>query len=61
MVACHDLAMMELRRVEVSDMRRCFMVDREFEHLVEVAVVESAVPSDGQCVPAHDAGGRSRG
>ena len=57
MVARHDPAMMELGRVEVADMRRRSMVDREFQHLVEVAVVEPAVPPDRQGIPAHDAGG----
>ena len=30
--------------------------DRQLEHLVEVAVVERAVPADRQRVPAHEAG-----
>ncbi len=61
MVARDDPAMMELSGIKVADMRRRSVINREFEHLVEVTVVESAVPSDGQRVPAHDAGGCSRG
>ena len=36
------------------------MVDWEFQHLVEIAIVEPAVPADGQGMPAHDTGGGSR-
>ena len=32
--------------------------NRQIEHLVEVAVVERAVPADRERVAAHDAGGR---
>jgi len=39
MVARHDSAPVELRRIEVSDMRRRSMVDRKFQHLIEIAIV----------------------
>ena len=57
MVARDDLAVMELSGIEVADVRRRSVINRKFEHLVEVTVVEFAVPSDGQRVTAHDAGG----
>ena len=51
--------MVKLRRVEVSDMRRASMVDQEFQHLIEIAVIQSAIPSDGQGIATHDVGGGS--
>ena len=57
MVARRDPAMMELGWVEVSDMRRRSMVDRKLQHLVEIAVVQPAIPPNRQGIPTHDAGG----
>ena len=50
MVARRDLALIELNRIKVSDMGWRTMVHRQIEHLVEVAVVEGAVPTHGDCV-----------
>src|SRR5262245_33827074 len=59
-VAGDDAAAFEARRVEVAHVRRRAVVERQVEHLVEVAVVQAAVPADRQRVAAHHAGGRRR-
>ena len=56
MVTRRDLAVIELSRIEVADMGRRTMVHRQIEHLVEVTVVERAVPTHGDRVATHDAG-----
>ncbi len=56
MVARCDLALIELRRIKVADMSGRAMIHRQIEHLVEVAVVEGAVPAHRDRVAAHDAG-----
>ena len=45
MVARRDLAVIELIRIKVADMGGCTMAHRQIEHLVEVAVVEGAIPT----------------
>ena len=55
MVARCDLALIELNRIEVADMGGRAMVHWQIEHLVEIAVVQGAVPAYGDCVAAHDA------
>src|SRR5215210_5538029 len=60
MVARHNATLMQLRGIEVSDVRGKAIGDRHVEHLIEVAIIQSAVPAHRQRVPAHDAG-RSRG
>ncbi len=59
MVACRDLPPIELNRIEVADMGGRTIVHRQAEHLVEVTVVEGAVPTHGDGVAAHDASGGS--
>jgi len=59
MVVGDDLAMLELSRVEVSDMGRHAMVNRKVEHLVEVAIVQSAIPANREGRAAHHTGGSS--
>jgi hypothetical protein len=39
MIVGYDPAVKKVNRIEVSDVRRRSMVDREFQHLVEIAVV----------------------
>src|SRR5688572_62249 len=56
MIARGDLAPIELRRIKVADMGGGAMIHRQIEHLVEVAVVESAIPAHRDCVAAHDTG-----
>jgi hypothetical protein len=46
MIAGNDLTMLELSRIEVSDVAWGAMVDRKVEHLVEVAIVQSAIPAN---------------
>ena len=46
MVAYRDLSLIQLHRVEVADMGWRAMVHRQIQHLVEVAVIESAIPAD---------------
>ncbi len=60
MVARGDLAPIELRRIKVADMSGRAMVHRQIEHLVEVAVVQRAIPAHGDRVAAHDTGRGSR-
>ena len=55
MVARRDLALIELNWIKVADISGGTMVDRQIEHLVEVAVVEGAIPAHGDRVAAHDA------
>jgi hypothetical protein len=57
MVARGNAAPVETRRIKVADVRRRIAVYREFQHLIEVAIVESAIPAYGEGIPAHDAGG----
>src|SRR5678809_81487 len=45
-VARRDLAVIELCRIKVPDMSWRTMAHRQVEHLVEVAVVERAVPTN---------------
>ena len=45
MVARRDLAVIELSRIKVADMGWRTMVYRQIKHLVEVAVVEGAIPA----------------
>ena len=56
MVARGDPASVELRWIEVANMSRYPMTHRQIEHLVEVAVVEGAIPAHGDRVAAHDTG-----
>ena len=56
MVAGCDLALMESIQIKVTDMSGRTMAHRQIEHLVEVAVVERAVPTYRDCISAHDAG-----
>ena len=53
MLVEHDVAIFQYGQIEVVEvvLARYFQV----EHLVEVAVVEEAVPADGDGVAAHDA------
>ncbi len=60
MVARDDLSMMELCRIEVPDVRRRTMVNRKVEHLVEVAIVQSTIPSNREGRATHHTGS-SRG
>src|SRR5437870_5929611 len=56
MVARRDLALIEWSRIKVADMSGRTIIYRQIEHLVEVAVVEGAIPAHGDRVAAHDAG-----
>src|SRR5262245_66340779 len=49
------LAREAVERLDVEDAARA-PAERDLQHLVEVAVVERAVPADGDEVPAHEAG-----
>src|SRR5581483_6320296 len=42
--------------VEVADMPNRSLIDRQFQHLIEVAIVESPIPADRQGVTAHHPG-----
>lgn len=55
MVARRDLALIELNRIEVPNMCGCTIPHRQIEHLIEITVIEGAIPTDGKGVTAHDA------
>jgi hypothetical protein len=44
----------------IADMANRLIGHRQIEHLIEVAIVDAAVPADRERVPAHDAGRRGR-
>src|SRR5256885_445336 len=54
-VARRDPAVMELPQIKVANMGRRTMAHRQIEHLVEVAVVEGAIPTHRDRIAAHDA------
>ncbi len=46
MLAGDDAALMQPRGVEVADVRGRAVIQRQFQHLIEVAIVERTVPAD---------------
>jgi len=56
MIAYRDLTMGEPLEVKLANVGRRAVVNYQIKHLVEVAIVQSAVPADGKCVTAHDVG-----
>lgn len=45
MIPGGDLTVMELCRIELSDVRGSAVTDRKLQHLVEIAIVKCAVPA----------------
>ena len=60
MVVDDDFAVFQPFHIKIHDIVRSAVIDHKIEHLVEVAIVERAVPSDGKGCPAHDIGKRGR-
>src|SRR5262249_13438771 len=56
----HDRALLERGPVEITNVTGRGRFHRQLEHLIEVAVVKGAVPTDRQGVSAHDAPCRRR-
>ena len=54
MISRHDSPLVELRQIEVANVARSAMIHGKVEHLVEVTVIQGAIPSDGQGIAAHD-------
>src|SRR5438309_10507811 len=48
---------MQLRGIEVTDMAGQRLSEWQLQHLIEVAIIQGAIPAYGQSVAAHDAGG----
>jgi hypothetical protein len=56
MIAYRDLTLGEPLEVKFANVSWRAAVNLQTEHLIEVAIVQSAVPADGKSVPAHNAG-----
>lgn len=54
MVTRRDLTLIETNSIEVADMSGRTMIHRQIEHLVEVAIVNGAIPAYGDRIAAHD-------
>ena len=53
-IAYRDLTPGEPLEVKFANVGWRAVVNLQAEHLVEVAIVQSAVPADGKCVTAHN-------